>query len=462
MTSLRQRTLWRVVILLILGTGLLAHYNYRDSSHEIAEVYDAHLAQNARLLQGVMSLPLAPADRGRLYDAFDEALRQAGRPGVGHPYENKLAFQVWRDGGELLVHTPSAPRIDPSQRLPGFSDIVIEGKQWRGFLLPVPAQQVSIWVGERKDVRGDLVGRIVRHTLLPFLFGALVLALLVWFAIGWGLQPLQNMANVIRGRHAKSLEPLQLAPLPSELEPMQAAINRLLGQVADLLRREQRFIADAAHEMRTPLAILRLHAQNVEEARTEEDRARALGFLIGGVDRLSRVVNQLLTLARIEPRLGQRHLEDVDLAKVAMDTLVEMTPWILERNVEPVLDIEPGACHVRGDAMSIGIALQNLVSNAVNFSPVDGVVKVGLTVREGHVELSVEDEGPGVPADRLAVVFERFFSDGHEGGAGLGLPIVRTIMEHLGGAVRLENRPGGGARATLEFPFAGAAGRPAA
>ena len=246
MTSLRQRTLWRVFFLLVTGTSLLAYYNYRDSSHEIAEVYDAHLAQNARLLQGVMSLPLAAGDRQKLYGAFDAALLQAGRSGIGHPYENKLAFQVWSADGELLVNTPSAPRIAPQQRTPGFSNVTLDGKQWRGFLLPVSEQQVVIWVGERKDVRGDLVNRIVRHTLLPFLLGGLVLALLVWFAIGWGLQPLQNMANVIRGRHAKSLDPLQLAPLPSELEPMQAAINRLLGQVSDLLRREQRFIADAA------------------------------------------------------------------------------------------------------------------------------------------------------------------------------------------------------------------------
>lgn len=452
MTSLRQRTLWRVVALLIVGTSLLAYYNYRDSSHEIAEVYDAHLAQNARLLQGVMSLPLANPDRARLYDAFDRALRQAGSPGVGHPYENKLAFQVWRDSGELLVHTPSAPNIDPTLSKPGFSDFTVDTRKWRGFLLPVPDQQVVVWVGERKDVRGDLVNRIVRHTLLPFLLGGLVLALLVWFAIGWGLQPLQNMANVIRGRHPKSLEPLQLAPLPSELEPMQAAINRLLGQVSDLLKREQRFIADAAHEMRTPLAILRLHAQNVEEAKSAEDREKALRFLIGGVDRLSRVVNQLLTLARLEPRLGQRQREDVDLTKVTTETLVEMTPWMLERSVEPTLDIAPGTYHVRGDPMTIGIALQNLVSNAVNFSPAGAMVRISLLHQGSHIALVVEDEGPGLSHEQLEKVFERFFSEGHEGGAGLGLSIVRTIMEDVGGAIDLQNSPGKGLKAILEFP----------
>jgi len=281
MSSLRQRTLWRVMLLLLLGTGLLALYNYHDSRHEINEVYDAHLAQNARLLQGVMSLPVQSGSREAMYQAFNEALAQAGHHRVGHPYESKLAFQVWQDGAGLLVHTPSAPTIDPPPTVPGFYDFSSGGEQWRGFVLPVPERHWVIWVGERDDVRYDLIDRIVRHTLLPFLLGSLVLALLVWAAIGWGLRPLQNMANIIRGRHADSLEPLQLVPLPSELEPMQAAINRLLAQIEDLLRREHRFIADAAHEMRTPLAVLRLHAQNALEASNEAERHKALGFSDG-------------------------------------------------------------------------------------------------------------------------------------------------------------------------------------
>ncbi len=452
MSSLRQRTLWRVMLLLLLGTGLLALYNYHDSRHEINEVYDAHLAQNARLLQGVMSLPVQSGSREAMYQAFNEALAQAGHHRVGHPYESKLAFQVWQDGAGLLVHTPSAPTIDPPPTVPGFYDFSSGGEQWRGFVLPVPERHWVIWVGERDDVRYDLIDRIVRHTLLPFLLGSLALALLVWAAIGWGLRPLQNMANVIRGRHADSLEPLQLVPLPSELEPMQAAINRLLAQIEDLLRREHRFIADAAHEMRTPLAVLRLHAQNALEASNEAERHKALGYLMGGVDRLTRVVNQLLTLARVEPRLGQRVSTQVDLAEVVTETLADLTPWILGRGLEPSLDIGEGDPHLAIDAGALGIALQNLVSNAVEHSPRAGRIAVSLRRLDDHFELTVEDEGPGIDEASLSRVFERFYSRNSPNGAGLGLSIVATIVDRMGGQVLLRNRASGGLAATLLFP----------
>lgn len=453
MTSLRQRTLWRVMLLLLLGTGLLALYNYHDSRREINEVYDAHLAQNARLLQGVMSMPVQEGSREVLYQAFNQALSKAGRHQVGHPYESKLAFQVWQEGAGLLVHTPSAPAMPPPTSA-GFYDFTSAGEQWRGFVLPVPEKHWVIWVGERDDVRYDLIDRIVRHTLLPFLLGSLALALLVWVAIGWGLGPLQNMANVIRGRHADSLEPLQLVPLPSELEPMQAAINRLLAQIKDLLRREHRFIADAAHEMRTPLAVLRLHAQNALAASNDSERQKALGFLMGGVDRLTRVVNQLLTLARVEPRLGQRATTRVDLAEVVADTLAELTPWILDRGLEPSLEIDEGDHHLVIDAGALGIALQNLVSNAVEHSPPAGRIIVSLKRLDNAFELVVEDEGPGIDEASLSRVFERFYSRNTTNGAGLGLSIVATIIDRLGGQVRLENRPHKGLAATLRLPMA--------
>ena len=453
MRSLRQRTLWRVMLLLLVGTGLLALYNFHDSRREINEVYDAHLAQNARLLQGVMSLPVQDGSRDALYLAFNEALGKAGRHQVGHPYESKLAFQVWQDGVGLLVHTPSAPKLDPPPTAPGFYDFSSGGEQWRGFVLPVPENHWVIWVGERDDVRYDLIDRIVRHTVFPFLLGSLALALLVWAAIGWGLKPLQNMADVIRRRHADSLEPLQLVPLPSELEPMQAAINRLLAQIEDLLRREHRFIADAAHEMRTPLAVLRLHAQNALEASNDLERQKALGFLMGGVDRLTRVVHQLLTLARVEPKLGQRTSTRVDLAEVVTDTLADLTPWILDRGLEPSLEIGEGDHHLAIDTGALGIALQNLVSNAVEHSPPAGRITVSLRRLDNAFELAVEDEGPGIDEASLSRVFERFYSRNNPNGAGLGLSIVATIVDRLGGQVRLDNRPGGGLVATLLLPM---------
>ncbi|MFC5698033.1 ATP-binding protein [Pseudomonas sp. GCM10022186] len=453
MTSLRRRTLWLVMVLLLMGTLLIVYLNYRDSSHEVEEIYDAQLAQNARLLLGVMHMPLASSERDALYRAFNDALSRAEPRKVGHPYESKLAFHVWNREGHSLVHSASAPPFDHAPIRTGFHSLQLAGHHWRGFVLPDPEQGLLIWVGERDDVRQDLVQRIVRHTLWPNLIGILILATLVWLAIGWGLRPLQNMAQVIRSRHAESLAPLQIVPLPRELEPMQAAINRLLGQIEQMLQRERRFIGDAAHEMRTPLAVLRLHAQNALEAASEEQRAEALRFLTLGVDRLTRVVQQLLTMARMEPELARQKWQPLDLESRVREHLAELTPLLLDKGLELVLEVADGDFHTISDAAAIGIALQNLVTNAANFSPQGGEVKVSLREDgEDFFLLRVEDQGPGIDEAKLARLFERFYSEDNPQGAGLGLAIVQMVANRLGGSIALRNREGGGLCADLRLP----------
>lgn len=452
MSSIRRRTLTLIIGLLLTGLLILSLFNLHDSNHEIAEVYDAQLAQNARLLLGVMHMPLASKERGELYQAFNKALGDAMPRVDGHPYESKIAFQVWNNQGEVLVHTASAPAFSTPPTAPGFSDVLdLNNRQWRAFILEDSANNLRIWVGERGDVRSDLVERIVRHTLWPNVLGSLILAAMVWLAIGWGLKPLANMAAILRARHSGSLEPLQLQPLPSELEPMQAALNRMLAQIQQVLGRERRFIADAAHEMRTPLAVLRVHAQNLLEAGTEQERRESLMHLINGVDRTSRLVNQLLTMARLEPQSVAKELPSIDLLGTIRESLVQMTPWLLNKGLELVFEADDEACPARVEAATINIALNNLVTNAANFSPEHGVITVRLKRLAQHIELSVEDQGPGIDESQRERLFERFYSRGNDQGAGLGLTIVQAIAVRLGGQIRLENIQPAGLRATLEM-----------
>jgi two-component system sensor histidine kinase QseC len=452
MMSIRRRTLILILGLLFVGLLIMTVFNLHDSNHEIDEVYDAQLAQNARLLQGIMRMPMASKEHAELYQAFNQALSLAAPKVDGHPYESKIAFQVWNAQGELLVHTASAPSFTSPPIKSGFSDVVdLKNHKWRAFMLDDSQYGLKIWVGERDDVRADLVDRIVRHTLVPNLIGSLILAAVIWLAIGWGLKPLANMAATLRARHSGSLEPLQLMPLPTELEPMQAALNRMLVQIREVLERERRFIADAAHEMRTPLAVLRVHAQNLLEAGTDEERRDSLEYLIVGVDRASRLVDQLLTMARLEPQADAPPLHSIDLAATVRESLVQLTPWLLSKGLELSFDVSDGGYQVKADAAAINIALNNLVTNAANFSPEHGVITVHLTKNEGYFELSVDDQGPGIDEAERDRLFERFYSRGNNQGAGLGLTIVQTIATRLGGRIRLENRPCGGLRATLEI-----------
>lgn len=452
MTSIRRRTLTLIIGLLLAGLAVLSTFNVHDSNHEIAEVYDAQLAQNARLLQGVMRMPMASKEQAELYQAFNQALGLAVPKVDGHPYESKIAFQVWNSDGTLLVHTASAPAFTSPPSKAGFSAITdVNNRAWRAFVLEDAQYNLKIWVGERDDVRDDLVNRIVRHTVLPNLIGCVLLAAVIWLAIGWGLKPLVNMAQTLRARHPGSLEPLHLNPLPTELEPMQAALNRVLAQIQEVMGRERRFIADAAHEMRTPLAVLKVHAENLKDAASEDDRRASLEHLMAGVDRTTRLVNQLLTMARIEPRTSALEAPKTDLVATVRDSLVQMTPWLLSKELELVFDPVDEVGLVKVDTGIIQIALNNLVSNAANFSPPGGLITVGLAKHHDHYELSVEDQGPGIDEAERDRLFERFYSRGNDHGAGLGLTIVQSIANRLGGQVRLENRPSGGLRATFEF-----------
>ncbi|WLG93817.1 ATP-binding protein [Pseudomonas sp. FP198] len=450
MTSVRARILIPVLALILLGDALISWLVLRDSHQEIEEVYDAQLAQSARLLQGVLrQRDPGEADWDRLYQAFDQAMSRVGENGVAHPYETRLTFQVWRRDGQLLVRSAGAPVLDASLATLGSHDIVDNGNDWCAFLLADPEQDLLIWVGERDDIRQDLIQRIVRHTLWPSLIGVPLLALLIWLVIGWGLSPLRAMALSIRGRTTETLQPLHLKPLPSDLEPMQTALNRLLDQVDGLLERERRFIADAAHELRTPLAILRIHAQNAQSAGTEEQRREALHFLVNGVDRATRIASQLLTMARIEPQLNNPAFQRVQLAELVREELAELTPLAMEKSVELVLECDE-ACWVQTEPVALAIVLQNLVTNALNFSPPGSEVAVVVRKDEaGRVCLRVVDAGPGIDEGEIPRLFERFYSRGNANGAGLGLAIVQMVTSKIGCTLRLYNLAGGGVCAEL-------------
>jgi two-component system sensor histidine kinase QseC len=529
MRSIRSRTLLLVLGLLAVALSAISYVSYRDARHEIEELFDAVLAQQARLLAGMIPADMAPDARLALQQALDGAVLGTGAPGgdeaddekarpLGHEYESKLGFVVLDDAGNSLLQSASAPvgalerllaalprtaeaggssgaLASVGARLAGYHTVQMPDGDWRLFVLQDTRDRQWILVGERQDVRGELVGKITLRSLLPDLVGLPLVGLLVWLAIGWGLRPLRHMVRRLKRRDPDKLSPLEVGDVPQELEPMVASLNRLLLQVTALLERERRFLAYAAHELRTPLAVLRIHAQNALQAPDPADRDGALRQLEAGIDRATRVVAQLLTLARLEPDAGSRHMAQIDLLALARQELAELTPLALEHGQELALEAgeaeedsagEAGSAGGRddggdtgdeasngtkgsrggrdrggadfrlvADAPGLGILLQNLVSNAVQHTPPGGRIRVVLEADTEAVVLRVQDSGPGVAPELRGKVFERFFRAGGGSGAGLGLSIVARIVELHHGTITLGDSPFGGLEVWVRLPRAG-------
>ncbi|MDV9033007.1 ATP-binding protein [Pseudomonas sp. RAC1] len=448
MIAMRTRILLPTLLLVVIGSLGLVLSVLRDHHREIENVYDAQLVQAARVLQGLLRQMPADADWQAIRQALDQAMDQSSASILSHPYEINLAFQVWRSDGELLMRSADAPPLE-TPPAPGIHDVLYLGQDWCGVLLQDSQRGLLIWVGERDDLRQDLIQRIADQALAPALIGIPSLALLIWLLLGWGLRPLRRLTRHLRARPIDSLEPLSSAALPVELAPMADALNHQLLQLTRLLERERRFIADAAHELRTPLAVLAIHASNARRAADPAARDEALALLEQGVTRATRLASQLLTLARLEPLTQAR--QRIELDALAREELAELTPLALRRDVELVLD-EDGPSPIHADPTAMTVMLQNLVGNALQFSPPGSEITVTLRRQPGWTELQVLDQGPGVAREALTRLSDRFYSANNPAGAGLGLAIVALVIDQLDGALEFFNREGGGFGVRVRVP----------
>jgi two-component system sensor histidine kinase QseC len=451
MKSIRKRILVRVLGLLLVSTLITGWASHHDSTHEVEELFDAQLGQSARVLIGLLGASQGQIPTEQLAQALLETSGE--HPKLGHRYESKLAFQVRNAEGRVIARSFNVPPLTAADWQPGFADLQQAQHQWRSYVLESPDSGLAVWVGERSDVRGELVDKIVRGTLVPDLLGIPLLVLLVWFAIGSGLKPLDELARLIRLREPNSLQPIVLSDLPQELEPVQAALNRMLEQLHQLLAREQRFIADAAHELRTPLAVLKIHAENAMQANEPAERDQALQHLRRGVERATRLISQMLTLARLADD-QQRQRVPVALLQSCRDAVAELLPLALRRDQELEL-VSDGSLpeQVEMEPGSLGMLLQNLVGNAIQHTPDGGRILISLQQQADQLVLRVEDSGSGVaPADRERLL-ERFHTQGNSQGAGLGLSIVQRIIERHQGSLLLGDSPLGGLLVQASFPL---------
>lgn len=448
MTSLRLRLLLNLASLFTLAWLGVAVAISLSTRHQVGELFDANLAQSARVLQALVTATLEKNSEPHI-DVL------TGMES-GQPHEHNLAFQVWR-GSHLLLHSRSAPSY-PMALHEGFSNQLIQNDEWRVFVLSSSPLGLTVQVGERCRVREELIRGVAGNLLDPLLLVLPLLVLVIPWAVNRGLSPLHRLARELANRSPHQLHPVPDARLPGELKPLISAFNTLLGQLERAFLRERHFTGDAAHELRTPLASLKIQVQLAQRARGEMERQLTLQRVNQGVDRATHLVDQLLTLTRLEPEPSRLVLQPRALEPLCQEVLAVLAPAALAKGVEltlearanPVIPVVPGALEV---------LVRNLVDNAVRHTPEGGRVEVTLESDGGTHQLVVDDSGPGIAPPLREEMFQRFRRGAGDAGVGcgLGLSIVARVCALHQARVTLEDSPLGGVRARVVFP----SGRPA-
>ena len=448
--KLRQFSLQVRLIGLMLAAvllfGLLAGIeSYRNTLHEADELFDAQLAQLGQTLLAIA------------IHADDDETASIGP--IAHKYQRALAFQVWsmeHDQPRLLLHSgKSAAALPDTLPEEGFSHGEWQGERWRYYRQSDPRRELEVVVGQSDLARNDLAREVAWHNLQPFLFGIPLLAFAALLAISFGLRPLRKLAQELNLRSPERLDPIHLDDTPKEIKPVLDALGQLLTRVAATLENERRFTSDAAHELRTPLAALRAQVQAAMLTDEPVERLESLHKALQGMDRMSHLVGQLLTLARLDELSSSTHLEPVDLAAVTRECCAELGPEALAKKIELELNGEDTA-PISGSPDLLRVLVRNLLDNAIRYTPVGGHITVAIRILKNSAhQLEVCDSGPGVPDEQLAQLGQRFsrFSPTQAEGVGLGLSIALRIAEiHRARIAFSRATTAGGLRVRAEFP----------
>ncbi len=430
MDSIRTRLLIALLALVAAISLLAGTLTYRRVLAETSTLFDYQLRQMALSLRSRVSM--AP----RLELPPDQL-------------DADFVIQIWDlFGTRVYLSRPGLPMIN--QTALGYADIDVRGEPWRTYGLQTVDGVIQIAQPQR--VRERLAGGAALRVVIPLLLLLPVLGAAIVGVVRSGLLPLQRIAIEVQRRDVHSLAPITVTSLPREVAPLVLELNRLLIRLHSAFAAQRAFIADAAHELRSPLTAVRLDLQLLDRAPDEAARLEARSNLGAAVERAIHLVEQLLTLARNEPRDEEGDLSPVLLEAAASAGVADTHALALARGIDLGLEAEPSV-RVMGDRDALRTLVRNLVDNSVRYTPTGGRVQVRIAKTAQGAVLEVTDSGPGIGAADRERVFDRFYRrvGAPEGGSGLGLAIVKAIADRHGAAVTLADAPGGGLQVTIDF-----------
>ena len=456
-----MRSMRRFLLITLLATiasmaMLESIWSHRQGTHEINEVFDAQLAQYARILLGLVD---HASGRSSLVEV-ERWLAASGsvHSAEHHPYEAQLGYQVWTDGGELLGKSSSLPANPQGPLAEGFSTAEIDDQPWRFFSLHDVEHGRWLVAGQNSAVRRELAARFALHDVSTALALVVALGVAVVMIMRLGLAPLDRLAEALGRREADDLRPLQSSGLPRELQPLVASINGALGSLQSALDRERQFASDAAHELRTPVAIIQTQLENAlaDSGPAPEPTLRAA---LQATRSLGQLIGQLLELARLSPEKQRSNYERVALSRLVAEQVAVNVAAIDAKHLEVSLAGDPNV-QVSGNPRLLGILVRNLLDNAIKYTPEAGTIDIVVRSTGSAAELSIADSGPGIPPELRQRALQRFYrlprqqADSSVSGSGLGLALVEMIARAHCARLTLDSGPVGGLEVKVQLPLA--------
>ncbi|PTB85379.1 histidine kinase [Pseudidiomarina aestuarii] len=453
-----RRTLIIGINLAVIAVLMITTWNiYRDILHEIDEVFDAQMAQTAKSIASLYPVDaLAESNPQEIplssfYDLGEVDDGSLERGQSGHKYEHKIGFFVTTEQGQPLAYTQQALDFDFTDRRAGYHDAKHSGYTWYVYSYYSAAKSIWVHTFQREDVRSELSGYLARDQLYPLLLMWVPISLIVLFIVYFALRPIHQFAQDLRSREVNQLHPIT-TELPQELEPIRAAVNILLARVDLFSKREKRFIADASHELRTPLSAIKVHAENVQHADDPMHAKQSAAAIIESVDRMSNLVNQLLSLNRLDSSAALTNSASLQVKEIVMTAINGLPSHDVERFE---WDIKVPELAVQGNELLLVSAISNLIANAMKFSPSESTISIRGQQKASHILLSITDQGTGVPKEVLQHLGNRFYrhqEHSHIEGAGLGLSIVAKVIELHQGTVTFKQAKSGGLLVEIQLP----------
>lgn len=434
--SLRARLLRLLLVAISLAALTQAVIGYRTALAQADEIFDYHMQQ--------MALSLSPGLPTGVGEARTDPAQEA---------ENyDFVVQVWSADG-LRIFESAAHAALPQRAVMGFSDVRARGTTYRVF--SVQSRSQIIQVAQDMAARRDMARTLALRTAGPIIAMAPLLMLVVWWVVSRSLAPVDRVRRQVAERQANDLSALSESDLPDEVRPLVSELNLLFQRVQHAFDAQQHFVADAAHELRSPLAAIRLQTQALQRGASEQARDQATSRLLAGIDRASRLIEQLLVLARQEASAANgQQPHQVILAEVARLALADAMPAALERRMDIGL-VHADEASIEGHEEALRVLVRNLLDNAVKYTPPGGRADIAIHAEQGNVVLTVEDSGPGIAPQACERVLDRFYrvSGSEAAGSGLGLAIVKSIADLHHAHIRLDASPRlGGLRVAVRFP----------